>query len=207
MQIKPKRKVTSGKSIVLLVVGAVVVLGILFPLLYKKPMWVRVEWFAAGLWFVLGTVMTVLLYNGYHMEDDFNIPEVPQSDREWWRGRDCLQGICEWFPFALDVEGVVGLLGAVAIAAVALAAVGVAMLVLVGLFWPVLAFLCLVVYTVFFLALKTVVNAEGEYEGNWFASMARGYGWALMYSGWLFALALLLHRIQGVETSSIAVFG
>lgn len=207
MQIKPKRKVTSGKSVVLLVVGAIVVLGLLFPLLYKKPMWVRVEWFAAGLWLVLGTVMTVLLYNGYHMEDDFKTPEVPASDREWWRGCDCLEGLCEWFPFVLDLEGLVGLLGAAAVAAVTLAAVSVVILALAGLFWPVLAFLCLVVYTVFFLALKTVVNAEGEYEGNWFASMARGYGWALLYTGWLFALALLLHRIQGVETSAMAVFG
>jgi hypothetical protein len=42
---------------------------------------VRVEWFAAGLWLVLGTVMTVLLYNRRHMEDDFKFPEGPRSDR------------------------------------------------------------------------------------------------------------------------------
>ncbi|MBI3391582.1 MAG: hypothetical protein HY039_00170 [Nitrospirae bacterium] len=207
MQIKPKRKVTSGKTIVLLVVGAVAVLGLLFPLLTKKPMWVRVEWFAAGLWLVLGTVMTVLLYNGYHMEDDFKFPEVPRSDREWWRSCDCLESVCEFFSFAPDVEGLAGLLGAAALAAVALAAAGIVILVLMGLFWPVLAFLCLVIYTVLFLALKTVVNAEGEYEGNWLASMIRGYGWALFYTSWLFALALLLHRIQGVETGGLAVFG
>jgi hypothetical protein len=88
-----------------------------------------------------------------------------------------------------------------------LAAVGVVILVASGLFWVVLAFTRLVVYTVFFLALKTVVNTEGEYEGNWFSSMVEGYGWALFYTSWLFALALLLHRIQGVEMGGLAVFG
>ena len=110
------------------------------------------------------------------MEDDFKFPEGPRSDREWWRSCDCLEGVCEFFSFVPDVEGLVGLLGAAAVAAVALAAVGVVILVASGLFWVVLAFLCLVVYTVFFLALKTVVNAEGEYEGNWFSSMVRGTG-------------------------------
>lgn len=176
----------SGQATALVVGASLVASAVLLPASLKLPRWLEAELVLALWWVILLGVLSVLLYRGFRIRDDFvyfapwDRPSSPSADGEAKADDKAKADGCGSLSFAdgcssgLDGEGC----GAVLVVGVVLAAAFGAAWVAVELALPVVF---LVMYWAFMRAIGRVANDRHGCEGSLGSSLGWGALWATIY--------------------------
>jgi hypothetical protein len=164
------------------------------PLVRRFPPWVDFEIVLAAWWVIWVVALSVLLYRGQPLSDDFRLGPA----RNWFGGLFGPRPLHEsretgwWWPspwFTLDLEGClvgIGLVLAVVVAVLA-------MWLLVEVLIPALAF---VMYLLIRGMLARAVNRAHQSRGRLGLALAWGMLWATAYTAPLVALVWAAHRVH-----------
>ena len=176
----------SGQATALVVGASLIASAVLLPASLKLPRWIEAELVLALWWVILLGVLSVLLYRGFRIRDDFvyfapwNRPSSPPADGKAKADSSSASSGCGPLNLAdgcsggLDGEGCL----AVIVVGAALAAAFGAAWVAVELAMPVVF---LVMYWAFMRAIGRVANDRHGCEGSLGSSLGWGALWATIY--------------------------
>lgn len=204
MALRMSPKVSAG-AVALALGASMVASAVLFPVALKLPRWAELEVVLGAWWGLVTLVLSVLLYRGYRLKDDWAftsplrslfVAEPPKHGGSPSRstptkssggsGCDPLSG-CD-LGCSVPDEGFLVVLGAI-VAAVLLAGAG---WVLVEIALPIVLFAA---YTGILAALKRVAHDRHGCEGNFLRAVSWGALWAGLYMLPLAVVVWVVHMV------------
>jgi hypothetical protein len=183
----------SGSATALVVIASLAGSAVLLPASVKLPRWVEAEMVLGLWWIIVGVALTVLLYRGFRLRDDY-VYFVPWDRPSGAKGKGggalggCGSGAGCGDLGGLDGEGcAVGLVVIVALAV----AFGAAWI-MVELLMPLVFFL---MYGLFMRAIARAARDRRGCEGDLAKSLGWGALWATIYVAPIAALTWVIHAL------------
>ncbi len=191
----------SASATALVVLASFAASGMMLPTALHLPRWIEAELVLASWWLIVTTVLTILLFRGFRLRDDFvyfspwNRPtdvgkNVDNSSMPTRVADGCTSG-CSPFDGCSGVDGEGILIGLVVAAALAIA-FGAAWI-FVEFALPLFFFL---MYALFMRAIARVANDRHGCEGSLARSSSWGLAWATAYIAPLAGLAAIAHFMR-----------
>jgi hypothetical protein len=184
----------SARATAAVLLGSLAVTAVLLPAAARLPRWIETEIVLGAWWLIVGATLSILLYRGFRLRDDFvyfapwdrpSTPDEPRSmSKDESRTNLGLDG-CS----GLDVEGC----AAAAVVTVALAAAFGVAWVLVEFALPVVF---LLMYGLFMRAIGRVANDRHGCEGDLAKALRWGALWSTVYVLPLALITALLHALR-----------
>lgn len=167
----------SGRTLVSVLLGCLLLPTFLFPFVLKLPRLVEFEIVVGAWWLVWSVVLTTLLYKGWHISDDISLAKMrAEQKRSWW----------DYLEFADLAEGLPGLIVSIIVSVLA----ALLLPILVELVFPVFAWLA---YSIVLKMLRTAAHDRHHCEKNLVRSARYGIMWASFYLLPVIAITLILH--------------
>jgi hypothetical protein len=167
----------SGKTLVSVLIGCLLLPTFLFPFVLKLPRLIEFEIVVGAWWLVWSSVLTTLLYKGWHIREDVSFSQLrSEQKRSWWEYLDFVE-LAEGFP-GLIISIIVSVLAALLLP------------ILVEFVFPVFAWIA---YSLVLKMLRTAAHDRHHCEKNLPRSAGYGIMWASFYLLPVIVITLALH--------------
>ncbi|WP_029036699.1 hypothetical protein [Salinimicrobium xinjiangense] len=194
MNLSQKKLFFKGKTlfiISLLVIGVTFLTVWLTGINYNREVTSNLYLSLSIIGFILFAFMAYGLFKGVGLEDDF--PKY-QS----YKTGDILNYSAPGTFSTPDTdvgEGIAGILMSIVLWIVMTVAIILAIVLLEAIFWFSLFIIIMMLYWIFFRALKLVFNKSDKTVGDIFSSIAYSLSYTVLYLGWIFAIVYLTQII------------
>jgi Ca2+/Na+ antiporter len=200
----------SSRWVALQAVFVAIVAGVLIFSFGERSLLVRTEMTLAVIAAALFCFLSYGLYCGIRIRKEHAAGQ-PAAPGWWWpsrrrrkSGRSDGNGGAELFDFVhvpdieLDFdEGILGWIAATLLSIVVMILLAVLAAVLIHVVWAVAAVLGLALFWIFNRALRRVFARSRQCRGRLVPSLGWAFIYTVAYTGWLFALVWLVHRLAG----------